>query len=79
MNFGLLSLWKQTWLTKRNRLNTSDLKERHVFILLSNKEQRIQSLKVALAYRIVNKYTITNMILINENAIFSDVDYRVLH
>jgi hypothetical protein len=49
-----------TNLTKE--LKTSDLKERTIFILLqvSNKLQRIQSLKEALAYIIVNKCTITN-------------------
>jgi hypothetical protein len=43
------------------------------FILLqvSNKVKRIQTLKVALAYRIVNKCTRMNMILINENAILA--------
>jgi hypothetical protein len=44
------------------QLKTSDLKERNIFILLLvfNKLQSIQSLKEALGYRIVNKWTITN-------------------
>jgi hypothetical protein len=62
----------------------SDVKEGNIFILLqvSNKLQRIQSLKVVLAYRIVNKCTITNYAYeyhFNQcKCYFSDVDYRIL-
>jgi hypothetical protein len=57
-------------------LKISCVKERNIFILLqvSNKLQRIQSLKVELSYRI-GQITRMNIILINENAIFSNVDY----
>jgi hypothetical protein len=44
---------------------------------------RSENTKIALAYRIDNKCTITNYAdeydFINENTIFSNVDYRILH